>query len=128
MPERVRLGLVTLRNEHEVLKPVDLPGIYIVKHYSKRQSFEDVVQASNVQKLYEAVRGRVITIDGVLDEVERGAIKGLRLTSYTSWKKRYEIENILIVLCALGLATAEKQGRGFAFWVHQKEAAATKQR
>ncbi|MGB9662269.1 MAG: hypothetical protein ACPL5F_09695 [Moorellaceae bacterium] len=128
MPERVRLGLVSLRNEHEVLKPVDLPGIYIVKHYSKRQAFEDVVDAANVQRLYEAICGRMVTIDGVLEEVERGTIKGLRLVSYTPWRKRYEIENILIVLCALGLATAEKQGRGFAFWVHQKEAAATKQR
>ncbi len=120
--------MVTLRNEHEVLKPVDLPGIYIVKHYSKRQAFEDVVDETNVQRLYEAVRGRAVTVDGVLNEVESGVIKGLHLTSYTSWKKRYEIENILIVLCALGLATAEKQGRGFAFWVHQKEVAATKQR
>lgn len=74
-----------------------------------------------MRALYDALRGRMVTISDVVAAAERGSIRGLRLSCYRAWRKQYEIENILIVLCVLGLATAEKQGRGFVFWIPSKE-------
>ncbi len=111
------IGRVTLRNEYVVYKATNLPDTYIVKKYSKHQVFESYVPASNVKTLYNALRGRLISINDVCDEFSKGLLQGLKLQSFRDWKQRYEIQDILVVMCALGLATAEKQGKGFVYWI-----------
>ncbi|MGB9866686.1 MAG: hypothetical protein ACPLPR_02075 [Bacillota bacterium] len=111
-----RLGSFTLRNEYEVYVSAEAPDIYIVRQHSKSQVFEHHVLKGNVRLLQRGLGGRAVTVDNVLDKIQQGDIPGLRLYCY-GYKKRFEVQNILVVLCVLGLATAEKQGRGFVYWI-----------
>ncbi|ADI00874.1 hypothetical protein [Syntrophothermus lipocalidus] len=110
------LGRLTLRNEYEVFASATNPSQYIVRQRSKSQVFEDRVLKENVRVLHQYLKGKMVTVNGVLDEIDRGAIPGLKLYCY-GYKRRFEVQNILIVLCSLGLATVEKQGRGFIYRV-----------
>lgn len=115
---RTYLGCIDLRNRREIYQSGDL---YIIEADNGKQVFITFVSGSNVRALYEALKGRCITVDGVVAEAERGAIQGLRLNSY-GYKVRYEVQDISLVLGALGLATIEKQGRGYSYWIHPRKA------
>ncbi|MGI9862669.1 hypothetical protein SDD30_14920 [Moorella naiadis] len=111
------LGSVTLRNNYEVYEAANIPSTFILRQYSKSQVFEELVSGKNVEMMYKLLKGRIVTIDEVMMEIEQNPVPGLSFYSYQEWKRRYEIQDILIVLCVLGLASVEKQGRGFIYWV-----------
>jgi len=117
-----RLGNLTLRNEYEVYLSADAPDLYVVRQRNKSQLFEHLVMKDNVRILHRSLGGRMVTVDNVLDDIEQGVISGLRLSCY-GYKKWFEVQNILVVLCVLGLATVEKQGHGFVYWLRPSSGA-----
>lgn len=102
--ERKSLSRIKLHREHEV---VWAGHQYVIRHHSAREIHESSVSSQNVRALYEAFKGRVVGVDDVLSEVEQASIPALRLkwNPYEGHKRKYEIQDILLVLCALGLAT-----------------------
>lgn len=110
------LGTVILRNKHEVYKS-EIPKLYIIREIGPRQVYESSVSHDNVLALYEAFKGKVVTVDDVLVEIEKGLVRRLSLRYY-GYKRRYEIQDILIVLCALGLANMEKEGRRYVYQIY----------
>ena len=110
------LGTVKLRNEYRVYKS-DVPKLYIIRGISPRQAYENNVYHDNVLALYKALKGKPVTVNDVLDAIEEGSVTGLSLRTY-GYKRRYEVQDILVVLCALGLADVEKERRGFVYTIH----------
>jgi len=111
------LGTVTLRNKREVYDCAEGSDWYVIVEHSSARPYPHRVLRKNVSAMHEALKGRTVTVNDVLDDFERGRIPGLRLNSYREWKRGFEVQNVLIVLCVLGLASLDKKGRAFIYTV-----------
>ena len=112
--KRVFIDSVTLRNTYRVYKS---GNNYVVRQTTEKhkiQTFEYLVRAENVRRVGRLFEGTELTIRELANYLE--AHSGEFTLDYTyGYKLYYVAEHILLVLCALGRAEVEREGRGFIF-------------
>lgn len=111
MAQGTELGSIELRNKYTVYAD---GNIYRVVSTNGRQQFASIVSRHNVDILANALKGQSVSVDDVLDRIERGTIKDLTLNS-RGYKIRYEVQYLLLSLVARGDATVERDGRKFVY-------------
>lgn len=113
MVQGTELGSVELRNLYRVHEVGDN---YRVESWSGRQWHASLVLRRNVDIIAQALRGGTVTVNEVLDRIERGEVRGLDLRS-RSYKIRYEVQDMLVVLVVRGEAAVARHGRGFVYHI-----------
>lgn len=111
------IGEVRLRNGRKVYFD-ERRRCFIVKMEPRRrgEAYETEVLPENVEILKKAFRSQEVSVGQVLDAVARGEVRGLSLrTNDYGYKRQYELQDILIVLAALGDAQVSKQGREYIY-------------
>lgn len=109
------IGEVRLRNPRRVYFN-ERSRFYVVEEDSRGRIFQSRVLPDNVDVLHRALGGQVVSVDDVMSRIEKGYIHGLRLvTNADGYKRRYEVQDILIVLAALGQATVTRMGTQFHY-------------
>lgn len=110
---RQPIGEVELRNTYRVYRD---GRRYIVEADNGRQQFVYHVPRRTVDRFYAMINGQTVTVNDLLAREQLLRHRGLELESYSGgYKLRYELQNLLVILVALGHATLEKHGREFVY-------------
>ncbi len=115
------IGTLNLRNLRQVYQSRTEADHYIVRQISKNQVYEARVSKHNVETLADHLQWKRVAVDDVDDMVEDGDIDGLNLRFPYGYKRGYELQEILVVMCVLGLARMEKEGNGFRYFVRGEQ-------
>ena len=117
------IGIVKLRQEHTVYKV----GKNFVIRYTHRigemlETYETVMKINKVERFLNIFRdifgNKKFTIEEAKKMIEKTHRYEKYLDTYRGKKRKYEVENILICIVAVGSGEVEKHGRGWVFKIY----------
>jgi hypothetical protein len=92
---------------------------YIIRSTSRNDPsnvYEKSYNHSVIMKLKKKYSGQSISVNDIIDDIENQRFS-IKLQNKYGHKQRYEIQNILVILCGLKLASRKKKGRQYIYEV-----------
>jgi|GEM_PF-4907828 len=112
------IGKLKLRNERRIYKSASDRRQFIVRQIRDNDvTHERKVPKHNVTTLAHHLSKKKVAVTDVDEMVDEGKIPHLNLDYQYGYQRRFELQDILAVLCVLGLAHTEKQGNGFRYYI-----------
>ena len=110
------IGEVKLRNLHEIFKQKNQFIIRTRRRKEPSQVYESSYDEKVVMKLKRKYSGKSVSVDDVLADIDDQKFS-INLRYEYGYKRRFEVQDLLVILCGSGFATITKEGRKYIYEV-----------